>query len=64
MKFLDEKIKVVANLTGIISIFFTLNLEEIFYAASYPTLRVYPLCGQFIENWKELYEHYKIEIAL
>ena len=40
MKFLDEKIKVVENFMGTISIYFTLNLEKIFFAPSKKFSRV------------------------
>ena len=56
LKFLDEKIKVVENLTGIISIYLTLNLEENkFFTLPHPTLRIFLnfyLCRQFFENLK------------
>ena len=39
LKFLDEKIKVVENLTGIISIYLTLSLKKILL--SHPTLRFF-----------------------
>ena len=54
MKFPDEKIKVVENLTGIISMYLTLNLEE-FFSLSHPTLGtflIFHVCGQFFENLK------------
>ena len=47
-----KKIKVVENLTGIISMYLTLNLEE-FFSLSHPTLTIFlifHLCGQFIKN--------------
>ena len=57
LKFTEEKIKVVENLTGIISIYLTLNLEEKIFPLSHLTLRIFltfHLCGQFIKNWKKL----------
>ena len=54
LKFPDEKIKVVENLTGIISMYLTLNLEE-FFSLSHPTLGtflIFHVCGQFFENLK------------
>ena len=51
------KIKVTDNLTRIVSIYLTLNLEETFFPLSHPTLRIFlifHLCGQFIKDWKNL----------
>ena len=50
LKFLNKKIKVVENLTGIISIYLTLNLEEKNFPLSHLTLRIFlifHLCGKF-----------------
>ena len=50
-----RKSKVVENLPGIISMSLTLNLEEIFFLISHPTLRtflIFHVCGQFFENLK------------